>query len=596
MPMVGVAEFAVRRRCRCGPRTCSSWCAGVWARRVGRLFPVVTRSWCAGSVDPFHQLEPLSQALRRYHADQALVGDGQSLRQRLEDYLLWETQLHAQRCLPSVVLLKACLPSKFHGEVLGEGRLVGFRVEIQEGLPHLEVGLSGQPEFPEELQGLARQVARQPEQLFGGGHEGFVHLPVVGLEELAGDFNEGRINVHDEQRSGRPSLPESTVARIDEMVRANRRITLEEIEDGLNEDCNHFSVHKIVSETLGYRKVSARWVDKWLKEAAGEWYNTGITKLVDRMKKVIEHQGDYWNHHRTTTRISYKYKTTVLHTTHNKIFKEENKYFSIALDESTDNTVSAQVLFFIRAITMDFRCFEELLALGTLSGRTRGVDILENFKIKICEAGLNINNSISVCTDGAPAMVGKREGFISLLKKEYANLENLISFHCILHQQNLCAKSASLNDTSEKIIGIVNFIRSNSIRHRQFRDIIMSDNDTFNGDLPYHCKIRWLSRGQVLLKIFTLRQQIIKFFEKQNKYCDLSDKEFCRDAAFLCDMTMKQNELNLNLQGKTKYIYVTISLRNFLLFDLNGEDWLKRSRLSGSLSIQLGIIRTRDGV
>ncbi|UYV73825.1 hypothetical protein LAZ67_11001036 [Cordylochernes scorpioides] len=71
------------------------------------------------------------------------------------------------------------------------------------------------------------------------------------------EFNEGRINVHDEQRSGRPSLPESTVARIDEMVRANRRITLEKIEDGLNEDCSHFSVHKIVSETLGYRKVSA---------------------------------------------------------------------------------------------------------------------------------------------------------------------------------------------------------------------------------------------------------------------------------------------------------------------------------------------------
>ncbi|UYV68255.1 PPP1CC [Cordylochernes scorpioides] len=89
------------------------------------------------------------------------------------------------------------------------------------------------------------------------------------------------------KRSGRPSLPESTVARIDEMVRANRRITLEEIEDGLNEDCSHFSVHKIVSETLGYRKVSARWVDKWFKEAAGEWYNTGITKLVDRMKKRL---------------------------------------------------------------------------------------------------------------------------------------------------------------------------------------------------------------------------------------------------------------------------------------------------------------------
>ncbi|UYV81055.1 hypothetical protein LAZ67_19002666 [Cordylochernes scorpioides] len=109
-------------------------------------------------------------------------------------------------------------------------------------------------------------------------------MDIKNVRKWCREFNEGRINVHDEQRSGRPSLPESTV---------NRRITLEEIEDGLNEDCSHFSVHKIVSETLGYRKVSARWVDKWLKEAAGEWYNTGITKLVDRMKKVIEHQGDY---------------------------------------------------------------------------------------------------------------------------------------------------------------------------------------------------------------------------------------------------------------------------------------------------------------
>ncbi|UYV70198.1 hypothetical protein LAZ67_7002154 [Cordylochernes scorpioides] len=78
------------------------------------------------------------------------------------------------------------------------------------------------------------------------------------VQKWCREFNEGRINVHDEQRSGRPSFPESTVARIDEMVHTNRRITLEEIEDGLNEDCSHFSVHKIVSETLGYRKVSAR--------------------------------------------------------------------------------------------------------------------------------------------------------------------------------------------------------------------------------------------------------------------------------------------------------------------------------------------------
>ncbi|UYV80307.1 hypothetical protein LAZ67_18002366 [Cordylochernes scorpioides] len=61
-------------------------------------------------------------------------------------------------------------------------------------------------------------------------------MDIKNVRKWCREFNEGRINVHDEQRSGRPSLPESTMARIDEI---------------------HFSVHKIVSETLGYRKVSA---------------------------------------------------------------------------------------------------------------------------------------------------------------------------------------------------------------------------------------------------------------------------------------------------------------------------------------------------
>ncbi|UYV72291.1 hypothetical protein LAZ67_9002474 [Cordylochernes scorpioides] len=75
-------------------------------------------------------------------------------------------------------------------------------------------------------------------------------MDIKNVRKWCREFNEGRINVHDEQRSGRPSLPESTVARIDEMVRANRRITLEEIEDGLNEDCSHFS-----KNTLGDRSL-----------------------------------------------------------------------------------------------------------------------------------------------------------------------------------------------------------------------------------------------------------------------------------------------------------------------------------------------------
>nr|XP_022907692.1 protein ZBED8-like [Onthophagus taurus] len=94
------------------------------------------------------------------------------------------------------------------------------------------------------------------------------------------------------------------------------------------------------------------------------------------------------------------------------IIQNEDVYFSIVLDESTDRTDLAQVLYFIRAVTKDFQCYEELLALGTLTGRTRGVDIFENFR-EICHRlQLNINNLVSVCTDGAPSMRGKKEGFL----------------------------------------------------------------------------------------------------------------------------------------------------------------------------------------
>jgi len=131
-------------------------------------------------------------------------------------------------------------------------------------------------------------------------------MDIKNVRKWCREFNEGRINVHDEQRSGRPSLPDSTVARIDEMVRSNRRITLEEIEDGLNEDCSHFSVHKIVSETLGYSKVSARWVPRQLTDDHKRQRVESDTEFLRRYEEEGEDfldslvTGDEtWAHHYT---------------------------------------------------------------------------------------------------------------------------------------------------------------------------------------------------------------------------------------------------------------------------------------------------------
>ena len=160
-----------------------------------------------------------------------------------------------------------------------------------------------------------------------------------------------------------------------------------------------------------------------------------------------------------------------------------------------------------------------------------------------------------MCTDGAPSIIEKHEGFVALLRRELPNPDTLMSFHCILHQQNLCAKSALLSDTLNRVTGIVNYIRANAMRHRKFRQMLQNDDETFSVDSRYHSKVRWLSQRQVLEKVLSLQKQIVNFFEDKNISCKLSEQIFCRNAAFLWDVMSKHNQLNVSLQGKTKSIY-----------------------------------------
>jgi len=103
------------------------------------------------------------------------------------------------------------------------------------------------------------------------------------------------------------------------------------------------------------------------------------------------------------------------------------------------------------------------------------------------------------------------------------------------------------------MIGIVNYIRGNA--HRQFRQMLQYDDKTFSIDLSYHSKVRWLSRGQVLEKVLSLQKQIVNFFKVRNISCKLPEQYFCWNAAFLYDVMLKQNQLNVSLQGETKSIY-----------------------------------------
>lgn len=126
---------------------------------------------------------------------------------------------------------------------------------------------------------------------------------------------------------------------------------------------------------------------------------------------------------------------------------EQCEAFSLALDETTDIKDASQLLFWVRYIIND-RIEENVLALVPLEEQTQGVDVFNAFLKVVERFSLDLKKLESVCTDGAPPMIGKDIGFVASLKKYVA--ENfghqlLISYHCIIHQENLCAKDLEKN-------------------------------------------------------------------------------------------------------------------------------------------------------
>ena len=98
-------------------------------------------------------------------------------------------------------------------------------------------------------------------------------------------------------------------------------------------------------------------------------------------------------------------------------------------------------------------------------------------------------------------MVGNMAGLITQMKEKIKLLpgatDELIGIHCILHQDNLCAKYVNMKNIMETVIKVTNSIRSRGLRHRQFKSFLEECYSKY-GDLPYHSNVRWLSRGKVL--------------------------------------------------------------------------------------------------
>lgn len=236
---------------------------------------------------------------------------------------------------------------------------------------------------------------------------------------------------------------------------------------------------------------------------------------------------------------------------------ETFSFFALALDESTDICDTAQLLIFVRGIDQEFTITEELASLQSMKDRTSADDLFEEVVQCLKRLNLSWNNLCGLTTDGAPSMIGSRNGLVTkvLHQMEIQNLELPLPVHCIIHQQALCCKILEMNHVVNVVRDIVNFIRSRGLNHRQFQAFLEEIGSEFS-DVLYHNQVRWLSRAQVLSRFFSLLSEIEIFLtEKEKPYPELSDASWLWDLAFLTDISNHCNDLNLKLQTQGKFIF-----------------------------------------
>ncbi|KAJ8346731.1 hypothetical protein SKAU_G00281320 [Synaphobranchus kaupii] len=248
------------------------------------------------------------------------------------------------------------------------------------------------------------------------------------------------------------------------------------------------------------------------------------------------------------------------------------KWFSVQCDESVDNTSTAQLMIFIRMVFDDFSTKEELLTLLPLKTTTRGIDIYNAVKSYFVEKKVPLEKLVSVTTDGAPAMTGRHAGFIAQCKGD-PDFPKFLNYHCIIHQQALCAKVTGFDHVMNPVVKIINGIRSKAKQHRMFK-VLLEELSAEYGDLLLHTEIRWLSRGRILQRFLSLLGEIKEFMQSKGEDASLlEDTEWTLDLAFLTDITEKLNYLNRELQdyaiyknclAKVKYNGNTTNMRSHL--------------------------------
>lgn len=230
------------------------------------------------------------------------------------------------------------------------------------------------------------------------------------------------------------------------------------------------------------------------------------------------------------------------------VSKLRSRKFTVQVDESTINRSDSILMAFVRYI--DEGVFkEEMLLCEYFPTTTTALDIYNIFSGYLAKWDISMTSITSCAADGAPAMIGKHNGFLKLLKDNNPYLQCI---HCVLHRENLVSKNLSeeLSEILQCVIKCINKIKANPKMDRLFKEFCQ--NNDVKTTLLLHSHIRWLSQGNSLSRFWQLYEQIKSFLEGNENFDMLWTSNGRASIAYLSDIFGKLNQLNLSLQGQHK--------------------------------------------
>nr|XP_030727814.1 general transcription factor II-I repeat domain-containing protein 2 isoform X2 [Globicephala melas] len=258
--------------------------------------------------------------------------------------------------------------------------------------------------------------------------------------------------------------------------------------------------------------------------------------------------------------------------------------YSIAIDEITDINNTTQLAIFIRGVDENFDVSEELLDTVPMTGTKSGNEIFLRVEKSLKKFNIDWSKLVSVASTGTPAMVDANDGLVTKLKSKVAMAckgSDLKSVCCIIHPESLCAQKLKMDHIMSVVVNAVNWICSRGLNHSEFTTLLY-ELDSQYGSLLYYTEIKWLSRGLVLKRFFDSLEEIDSFMSSRGKPLpQLSSQDWIKDLAFLVDMTMHLNTLNLSLQGHSQIVTQMYDLiRAFLAKLCLWETHLARNNLA----------------